>query len=53
MLVKAVMRDTLPANALARSGEANKEISRNARYTLDLGTANALKRRTKAKHRLA
>ena len=53
MLVKAVMGDALPAKALARSGQASKEIFRNARYTLDLGTANPLKRRTEAKHLLS
>jgi len=46
VVVKAGARGALPARALASPIQPHKEISRKARYTLDLGAANPLKRRT-------
>ena len=46
VVVKAGARGALPARALANPIQPQKEISRKARYTLDLGAANPLKRRT-------
>jgi hypothetical protein len=46
VVVKAGARGALPARALASPIQPHKEISRKARYTLDLGALNPLKRRT-------
>jgi hypothetical protein len=45
MWAKAWARVALPAGALVSPLPPDKEISRKARYALDLGAANPLKRR--------
>ena len=48
VVVKAGARGALPARALASPIQPHKEISRKARYTLDLEASNPLKMRTES-----